>query len=456
MTDFCPRFMIAAVKSGEGKTTVALSLLAALKKLEKDPICFKSGPDYIDPMFHKKAVGIDGANLDLFLSDEETVNNIVGEYSKGHGVALIEGAMGFYDGAAMTERASCYHLAKATGTPVILAVSARGAALTIAAVIKGLAEFREDSNIKGVILNRCSKNLFERLAPMIEQNCGVQVLGYLPENAEFKIESRHLGLVTADEIADIKQKIAVLGDTALQTIDFKKLLDIAGGCKQFESKVFNNKERKETVIAVAKDEAFCFYYDETLSLFKKLGAEIIEFSPLRDKTLPEKATALYLGGGYPELFAKDLSENNSMLCSIKKSLQNKMPCIAECGGFLYLHDSLADADGADYPMVGIIKGGCARGNGLKQFGYVTLTAHADNILCKKGETMAAHEFHYWQSETAGGCFTAQKPDGRSWDCVHANEHIYAGFPHLYLAGNVKAAEKFIAAAERYGEENGIE
>ncbi len=456
MADFCPRFMIAAPKSGEGKTTVTLALLQALKNIGKQPVCFKSGPDYIDPMFHRKALGIPGANLDLFLSDEETVKAVAAKCSEGHDIALIEGAMGFYDGTAMTERASCYHLAKVMKTPVILVVSARGAALSLAAVINGLAQFRPDSNIKGIILNRCSQSLFERLAPVIEQNCGVEALGYLPEMPQSEIESRHLGLVTADEISDIKAKISALGEMAQQTVKLEKLLKTASNCEKAAVGGETENKNSTAVIAVAKDEAFCFYYEETLTLFRELGAEIIEFSPIRDEGIPQRANSLYLGGGYPELFAKELSENETMLRSVKEAVENKMPCIAECGGFLYLHDFITDPDGKRYPMAGVIAGGSQRGKGLSQFGYVTLTPKTDSMLCKRKESMAAHEFHYWQSENAGSDFTAQKPDGRSWDCVFANDRLYAGFPHLYLAGNIKAAERFIAAAKKYGEENDTE
>ncbi len=451
-----PRLLLAAPSSGQGKTTLTLALLRAFELAGKHPVAFKSGPDYIDPMFHRRVLGLPSYNLDLFLSDAPTATRLLAECGGSGDVALIEGAMGYYDGVGVTDAASAWNLARTTNTPVIFLLSAKGAALSLAATVRGFDSLRRPSQLAGVILNRCAKAFYDRAAPVIAHETGLPVLGFLPELPECTLQSRHLGLVTADEIAGLSQKLDRLGEAALQHIDLQALLGLAQAAPPLEFMPQAVTPLPHRVrLAVARDDAFCFYYDETLSLFEALGAELVFFSPLNDGSLPSNIQALYLGGGYPELHAGRLSQNRAMLADIRNAIAGGMPCLAECGGFLYLHEQLQDDKGVFYPMAGVVPATAAGGTRLGRFGYITLAARRNNLLCCAGEALLAHEFHYWQSDGCGDAFKAQKPDGRSWDAVHATSSLFAGFPHLYLQGNVTAAKNFLAAAAAYGEGYGL-
>lgn len=451
-----PRLLLAAPSSGQGKTTATLAILRALSTAGKRPVAFKSGPDYIDPMFHRRVLGLPSYNLDLFLSGAPTVLRLLAECSDGGDIAVIEGAMGYYDGVGITDQASAWALAEATNTPVILLLSAKGAALSLAATVRGFDSLRHPSHLAGVLLNRCSETFYDRVAPVITRETGLPVLGFLPELPQCTLPSRHLGLVTAQEIADLPQKLDELGKAAAQSIDLQELLSLARAAPPLEFEPLAVTPLPHPVrLAVARDDAFCFYYDETLTLFKAMGAEIIFFSPLKDDSLPTDIQALYLGGGYPELYAKPLSQNSAMIKSIRDAISDGMPCLAECGGFLYLHTQLQNEKGVFHPMADVIPGTATVGIRLGRFGYMTLTARQDNLLCHKGEAMPAHEFHYWQSDSCGDAFKAEKPDGRVWDAVHATRSLFAGFPHLYLQGNIVAAKNFLTAAATYGERYGF-
>ena len=443
-----PRFMIAAPSSGTGKTTVTLALLSALKARGKTPVSFKCGPDYIDPMFHRAVLGIPSYNLDLFFTPADIVRGLLNEHAAGHGAAVIEGVMGYYDGSGTTTKDSSFEIAAVTKTPVVLVVSAHGASLSLAAVIKGFKAFRPDSMIAAVILNECSKYLFELLKEPIERETGVKMLGFLPKMGECAIGSRHLGLVTAGEIADIEQKIEKLGREAAQSIDIDALLDLAASAPIIEGSLpeiipaVTAKPR----IAVARDESFCFYYADNLNLLEKFGAELVPFSPLNDNALPEKIGGIYLGGGYPELYASRLSQNTAMLESIKNAAAGGMPVFAECGGFLYLHEQLEDDTGSSYPMVGVIPGRGFSTSRLQRFGYIRLTSQTNTVLCPESAQIPGHEFHYWDSTFNGSSCTAERANGQSWPCVTASETLFAGFPHLYFYGNPAFAENFVRAA----------
>lgn len=441
------QMLIAAPNSGSGKTTVTIALLAALKARNLNPCAFKSGPDYIDPMFHRSVLGVDSHNLDLFFSNAETIRNIYNENAVGHDAVICEGAMGYYDGLGGTsDTASAWHLANTLNLPVLLVLRPKGASLTLAAQVRGLMFFRTPHHIAGIILNDCKKNLYRILAPMLEKETGLPVVGYLPPMPEAVIESRHLGLKTAGEIEDLQTKIILLRETIEKTVDFEKLLKVFDRPAPEASK--NKFSSPDVRIAVARDEAFCFTYAETLEAFKEAGAEPIFFSPLHDKSLPENIGGLYLPGGYPELYAKALSENTEMLLCIKNTIENGLPTAAECGGFLYLGQTLEGADGSIYRMAGVLPGEGFKAGHLVRFGYATLTAKANSMLLKKGESLPAHEFHHWDSTENGAALTAKKANGRTWDCAFANEHFYAGFPHLYWAGT-PLSQRFADAARRY-------
>lgn len=443
------QFLLAAPRSGSGKTTMTCALLMALKRRGCAPCAFKSGPDYIDPMFHRAVLGVESHSLDLFFSAPETVRTLYAKGAAGHGAAVCEGAMGFYDGlGGVSDRASAWHLADTLDLPVLLVVEPKGQSLTLAAELNGLVNFRTPSHIAGILLNNCTARMHALLAPMLEKETGLPVLGFLPKLPEAVIGSRHLGLYTAAEVENLQQKLALLADAAEEHIDWPRLLAL---CEK-EPPALPEKAPQPSArvrIAVAQDEAFCFTYAETLEAFRDAGAEVVFFSPLRDTALPENIGGLYLPGGYPELHARELSENTSLLREIKRKIESGLPTAAECGGFLYLGQSLTDAEGQSWPMVGVLPGEAKDAGRLVRFGYAALSADSDSMLFRAGESFPIHEFHHWDSTANGAALAAKKPvDGAAWRCGFMDEHFYAGFPHLYWAGT-PLPQRFAAAAENY-------
>ena len=445
--------MVSAPASGSGKTVLTCALLSALKHRGLDPCAFKCGPDYIDPMFHRSALGVDSRNLDLFLSGEDTVRALYRRCGGGRGAAVVEGAMGFYDGlGGTTDRASAWHAAHTLDLPVLLAVRPRGASLTLAAQIGGLLEFRTPSHIAGLFLTDCSPTLAKTLKPMLEGETGLPVLGHLPHMAEAVLESRHLGLHTAGEIGDLAARIGRAAQVLDEAMDWDRFFALFDRRPGWEAPP--PRHGAETVpLAVARDEAFCFTYAETLDALRDAGAELVFFSPLRDEKLPENACGLYLPGGYPELYAAQLAENQSMRDSIKGAVAGRMPTAAECGGFLYLGQSLEGTDGRTWPMAGYLPGEGVKQDRLVRFGYANLSAPSDSLLFEAGAPVPVHEFHYWDSTRNGEDLTASKPlTGRSWTCGFVSDRLYAAFPHLYFAGRPELAERFVRAAKHYRKE----
>ena len=443
-----PRLLLCAPASGGGKTTVTCALLQALVNRGAGPVAFKCGPDYIDPMFHSEIIGAKSRNLDLFFLGRDTARYLLEKNSRGSGLALIEGVMGYYDGIGLSADASAYDLARATGTPAVLVLDGRGRALTAAAAVKGMRDFRPDSGIRGVILNRVSPMLYPRLKEAIEGETGVTVYGYLPNLPGCALESRHLGLVTAAEVAGLREKLSALAAQAEKSVDIDGLLALAASAPALNAPApaLPPPVEGRPRIAVARDKAFCFYYADGLELLEALGAELAEFSPLADEGLPEGACGLYLGGGYPELFAGALAANAPMREAVRAAVAGGLPTVAECGGFLYLNRLLSDGEGRDWPMAGALPGRAANTGRLGRFGYVTLTAQKDGLLGRAGTRLPAHEFHYWDSDAPGSDFRADKPQSsRGWDCAFHTPTLYAGFPHFHFWAAPAAARNFVAA-----------
>ncbi len=439
------QFLIAAPRSGSGKTTVTCALLTALQRRGTDPCAFKCGPDYIDPMFHRSALGVESHNLDLYLSAPDTVHTLYARYAAGHGAAVCEGAMGFYDGQGLTTSASAWELADTLALPVLLVVQPKGASITLAAELRGLLQFRTPSHIVGILLNDCSESLYKTLRPMLEVETGLPVVGYLPHLPGCTIESRHLGLKTAGEVADLQQKLGKLADAlVLDWAQLAALTDRPAPAAPPLAAPCTPSVR----IAVAQDEAFCFTYAETLDALRDAGAEPLFFSPLRDAALPENIGGLYLPGGYPELYARQLSENRALRAAIRKVVQNGLPTAAECGGFLYLGQALEGTDGKVYPMAGVLPGSGHNAGRLVRFGYAVMTAKAGSMLFRAGEALPIHEFHHWDSSENGADFSVRKTEKRQWECGFANAHLYAGFPHLYWAGTA-LPRRFVQAAQHF-------
>lgn len=432
------RIIIGGTNSGCGKTTVTCAVLQALVNRKMRVASFKCGPDYIDPMFHEKIIGASAFNLDSFFCDDNTLKYLLCENGSSADISVIEGVMGFYDGA--NGRGSAYSVSEITETPAVIVIGCKGMSDSIGAVMKGFLEYKKPNNIVGFIFNQ----LPEKLAEKAESLCyelGTEYFGSIPKN-DLTFESRHLGLVTADEISDIKEKLSRLGELAEKNLKLDKLLEFAERPLPKFTPPNLPKISERPVIAVAKDSASCFIYADNILLLQKLGCEIEYFSPLYDKAVPENADGLILCGGYPELYAEKLAQNKSMLENICEKILSGVPTIAECGGFMYLHETLEDSDGNEHKLVGIIDGKAYKTPKLNRFGYVKMTAQNDNLLCKNGEAFPAHEFHYWDSTNCGEAFTAEKTDGRNWKCAHANENLYAGFPHLYFYSNIETAANF--------------
>ena len=444
-----PRILFAAPSSGSGKTTVVCGVLRALKNRGKTVAAFKCGPDYIDPMFHERVIGVRSCTLDLFFSGKDQLRRLYAQNAAGSDCAVIEGVMGYYDGlSAASDEASSFAVAKALDAPVVLIVDSRGQSLSALATLRGFLTFRSDSRVKGVIFNRMSGHVYEALKPAVEA-MGVIPIGYVPKSDALMIESRHLGLVTPNEIQDLSKKLDALAALLGTTLDFDALDALMRSAPELEAPAAPKApDLSPVTVAIARDEAFCFLYRDNIALLRRFGARLSFFSPLKDTGIPDGAQALILPGGYPELYAKTLSDNEPMRESIRRAIESGMPCLAECGGFLYLHRSLEGMDGVSYPMCGVINADTHRTQKLSRFGYVTLSANEDTAFFRAGEAIKAHEFHYFESADPGAAFTAKKPNGREWQCMHANGNLLAGFAHLFYESNPEPIARFLRRAAK--------
>lgn len=444
-----PRILLGAAASGSGKTLITCGLLQALKNRKLQVTSFKCGPDYIDPMFHSRVIGTKSRNLDSFFADEDTVRYLLEKNARDCEISVIEGVMGYYDGlAGISPKASAYDVAKITKTPAVLIVNAKGMSLSAAAFIKGFVEYQEDSQIRGVILNQVSSMMYLRLKQIIEEELSIKVYGYVPVVKDCVLESRHLGLVMPEEIVDLQQKLMELAEILEKSVDIDGLLELAEHAEELpvqESPVAYHTGRKIR-IALAKDEAFCFFYQDNLELLEEMGAELVPFSPIHDKKLPEHIDGMLFHGGYPELYAKKLSENKEMLAAVCAAVQTGIPYMAECGGFMYLHQEMEDMEGHSWPMAGVIHGKSWRTPRLTRFGYITLedgTCFGEHV-----GAIRAHEFHYFDSDRCGEAYTAKKPlSSRSWKCIHSDGQGMSGFPHMYYYSNLRVPEQFLRACE---------
>ena len=450
-----PRILLAAGSSGSGKTLITCGLLEAVVERGLKTASFKCGPDYIDPMFHSRVIGTKSRNLDTFFTGSEVTKYLLTRNARDCEIAVMEGVMGFYDGVAgTTTTASAYDLAKVTDTPVILIVNSRGMSVSLAAYVKGFLEYKKDSHIKGVIFNQMSPMLYPRMKKLLEEELGVAVLGYVPKVEDCVIESRHLGLVLPDEIPELKDRLHKLAGVLEETLDIDRILELAGEAPDLldakPESVTDFRLSEPVRIGVAEDEAFCFFYADNFRLLGEMGAEIVPFSPMEDKQLPDDLDGLLLYGGYPELNGKKLEQNTTMKDMIREKLKAGMPCMAECGGFMYLHEEMEGMDGNFYQMAGVIPGKAYRTPKLSRFGYVTLTQKKPALGMEDFGEIPAHEFHYFDSENCGGDFHAAKPESkRGWDCIHGTDTMLAGFPHLYYYGNPEVPKAFLKKCLAY-------
>ena len=470
-----PRIVISSLSSAAGKTTVTAGLCELLRGRGMRVAALKAGPDFIDPLFHEQVVGALRGNIDLYFTGEEEARRIFCDDTRGADVAVVEGAMGLFDGVGgNTARASAFHVARALGSSVLLVVDAKKKSLSAAAEIAGALALSEklsgDFPARGplrffALLNRCSAPLFARLKPKIEELCGVPVVGFLESDGAFSVASRHLGLVTPDAVLGVKEKIAAIARSLQRNLDVGLLFGQGGFPAPGERPRPGRTEppcspppfRRVTGIAVARDEAFCFYYRENLALLERFGAELLFFSPLRNEPVPREARALYIGGGYPELFWRELSEAARAAASVRAVCRSGLPVFAECGGFLYLK------------LLGVLAGTFRDEGRLVRFGYAEFECRENNFLLRKGEKIRGHEFHHFDTSENGRAFIARKPGplGAEWECVQLSsavdaaekpcrlksaafgKNIVAGFPHFYFPSNPVVAERLVDAALVY-------
>lgn len=474
------RWMIAAPASGSGKTAAVCGLLTLLKKRGCSAGAFKCGPDYIDPMFHKKVLGIPGCNLDSFFLEPEQLRDLFCRETAELEAAVVEGVMGYFDGVGGMSWGSSWDIARILKLPVILVVDGHGASLSVLAQIKGFLDYqptgeREENRIAGVILNRTSPSMCSVLKPRIEKELGIACLGCIPVLKWLDLKSRHLGLLLPDEIGNLQEQMERLSQVLEESVDVERLLELGRGPQRRhesgadqedgagredeagrEDRAGRKKKQGEETfcLAAAMDEAFCFYYQENLELLRELGARIIPFSPLRDEKLPEQTDGILLGGGYPELYAAELGKNSRMRESIRRAAEEGMPILGECGGYLYLLEELEGEDGNMYPMAGVFSGSGKREERLRHFGYVTVQTGADSSYLKKGQQIRGHEFHYWhcQKDETEGAMEAKKPlGGKKWPAMRIKHQVTAGFPHLYYPSLPEFAERFARACMEYGQ-----
>lgn len=506
------KIVIAADRSGAGKTTVSCGLLAVLKKRSVKVQSFKCGPDYIDPMFHRRVLGVPSGNLDSFFTDDVTLRRIFRArvVESGAELALVEGVMGYYDGlGGVSSRASTWEIAHILDAPTILVLDAKGASVSIAALVRGMMQFKEErevqSGIRGLILNRVSPMFYPRLKSVIEAYCpGIEVLGYLPELPELQVPSRHLGLVEPAEIEDFQRWTERVAAQMEESVEVERLLEIAGvdvlnipqtqgnaafvqpvTCRAMEdedserstveaeisgtdavlaapdkaSSAMNGLKcraralERPVRIAVSEDEAFNFTYEENRALLRQLGAELVPFSPLHDAALPADTDGLLLSGGYPELYKDALHANASMRASVAEAVRQGLPTIAECGGYMYLLDAIEQV-----PMCGVLTGDAERKPRLVRFGYVEAETRRDSVLGPAGTVLRGHEFHRYDCDFNGADCTLTKPaaghgraatSARSYEGIYLTDSLAAGFPHFYYWSNPAALTHFLDACRTW-------
>ena len=422
--------IISSNCSGGGKTTFTLGLMKALKNRSYDVQGYKVGPDYIDTGFHTEITEKVSRNLDLHIMGEEGVR---ASFSRGKGdLAVVEGVMGLYDGKGLDEECSTYSVSKVLdNSPIILVITPKAQSVTLCAEINGIKNFR-NANIVGVVLNCVSESFYNLLKPAIEMHCGLKVFGYVPKDDELKLESRHLGLVQSVEVGDLNKKINYLSELIEKYINLDEIIESFKDVRKFEDNYHLNKINKK--IAIAYDEAFRFYYKENLELLEEAG-EVVYFSPLRDKKLPENIDFLYLGGGYPEVFKEQLSKNTDMLNNIKEALENGLKCYAECGGLMYLTENIDNVN-----MVGFFKGNSEMTKRLNRFGYATLVFNNIEINC--------HEFHKSKVNSNENTVyevnkTTYTGDKISWNCGYKKKNTLAGYPHIHFFGNIEFIKELL-------------
>ena len=446
-----PRLMIAAPSSGSGKSVIASGLMAAFSTRFAVQ-GFKVGPDYIDPMYHTAATGRPSRNLDTWMLPSETVLNIFTRASQGAALSIIEGVMGLFDGHGGDPfSGSSANIASLLKTPVILVLDCSKMSGSAAAVVHGMNTFSDSLRLSGVICNRVGSEKHGLwLKEAIEEFNAVPVLGCIPRLPELQVPERHLGLFTVPENPAAAQVFFRQASTIMtRYLDLDRILAIAKAAPSIPGSAVLEPRKNKSIIrlAVARDEAFCFYYEENLEALQRSGAQIVPFSPLNDESLPAGISGIYLGGGYPELYAEQLSRNTAMRGQIRAACQQGMPVYAECGGLMYLTEGI-HSDGGQYAQVGVLPGWCEMSKRLNM-GYREVETLLPNLLAAAGARLRGHEFHYshWQTLNSQHASYQVLPScaaGKAEAEGYANRNILASYIHLHFGQDPQLAQNFVA------------
>ena len=445
-----PAFVLAGTRSGVGKTTIATGIMGALARRGLRVQPFKCGPDYIDPSYHLMACGVPSRNIDTWLLPHDTALELYSRAAQSSDVAVVEGVMGLYDGHAnLTEQGSTAEVAKLLRAPVVLIANAARVARSIAAEILGFQKFDPSVNIVGVILNGVgSPRHMEFCKPPIEDATGLSVLGYMPRRDDLRVPERHLGLIPTVEGVVVEEWFDRLTEQVERTIDLDRLLELSrlAGALKIAPTVFPSEPQfRSTRIAVAQDKAFNFYYQDSLDLLEAWGAELVPFSPLDDSVLPGDIGGIYIGGGFPELFVRELAANTVMMQAIRDAHSQGQRIYAECGGLMYLGKSLTDFDGEEHPMVGLIPAKSSMSKGRLTLGYREVEALADGVLLARGERARGHEFHWSVADSPESpeqaTYAVRSQDGRIEG--FRNGSLWASYIHVHLGSKPEMARRFV-------------
>lgn len=453
-----PRIMIAGTHSGVGKTTITTAIMAALAKEGCKVQPYKVGPDYIDPSYHTMATGNRSRNLDTWMLGEGTVPGLFVRSAGNMDIAVIEGVMGLFDGSSATgDEGSSARVAKLLNCPVLLIVDVKSMARSAAALVAGFVKFDPELNIAGVILNRIGSERHLRLVKeSIETYCNVPVVGYIRKNAKLELPSRHLGLVPTVEGGSLPEMVSALADEIREGIDLDKLRQIAESAADLETSWLPAaiEPSAQVRIGIAWDEAFSFYYQDGLEELERSGAQLVRFSPLHGEGLPPDIGGIYIGGGFPEIFIKQLADNAAMINAIKTAGEAGMPIFAECGGLMYLTRAIVDFDGEHYPMVGLVPGTCIMEKKLVGMGYIEAESLVDNVIARAGQKARGHEFHYSRvvPDEQGFKYAFRLERNRYREPVldgYAGENILASYAHLHFASAPEMAVRFVEQCRQF-------
>ncbi|XJZ28669.1 cobyrinate a,c-diamide synthase [Bacillota bacterium Lsc_1132] len=452
------RLVIAGTGSGVGKTTLTIGLMSALRKKGYTVQGFKCGPDYIDPTYHTAVTGRVSRNIDSWMLNHEMVKEIVIRASVGADISIIEGVMGFFDGKnPINNNGSTAEISIITESPVVLVVNCASMARSAAAIVKGFQEFLKETHIVGVIANRVgSEGHYKIVKTAIEQECGIPVVGYLKKDPDFSIPERHLGLIPSVERGELNPFFDKLGDLVLETIDIDSLYELANVSPlEIKESQFKRREKETVRIAVARDAAFNFYYQENLEMLEAAGAELVEFSPLMGEMLPDRVDGLYIGGGFPEEFAEELAKKTEVKRSIQTAIEKGLPTLAECGGFMFLTEFLETTDEKSYEMVGIIPGKVKMQTKLAALGYREITSEEGNFLLNGNLKARGHEFHYSTFHPKTEIRHAYQTKGmRGYKQEgYMQGSLIAGYTHFHFGSCPELIENWVKKCKEF-QENG--